>query len=45
LNSMKAVELQQHFLDTYGVDFPPYLFFEKISIKELADKAYQIISE
>ncbi|MCK4677875.1 MAG: AMP-binding protein [Bacteroidales bacterium] len=45
LNSMKAIELQQHFLDTFGVDFPPYLFFEKISISGLAEKAWGLIDE
>ncbi|MCX6235545.1 MAG: AMP-binding protein [Bacteroidetes bacterium] len=45
LNSMKAVELQKHFLDIYGINFPPYLFFDKISIKELAEKAENLINE
>ena len=45
LNSMKAVELQQHFLDTFGIDFPPYLFFEKISISGLAEMAWRLIDE
>jgi acyl-CoA synthetase (AMP-forming)/AMP-acid ligase II len=45
LNSMKAVELQKHFLDIYRINFPPYLFFDKISIKELAEKAESLINE
>jgi acyl-CoA synthetase (AMP-forming)/AMP-acid ligase II/acyl carrier protein len=45
LNSMKAVELQCEFLVTYGINFPPYLFFEKISIEELTEKAKKLIAE
>ncbi|MCU0370395.1 MAG: AMP-binding protein [Bacteroidales bacterium] len=45
LTSMKAVKLQQDFLDKYGVNFPPYLFFERISLKELAERAFQLIKE
>ena len=33
LSSMKAVRLQQDFLRKYGVNFPPYLFFERITIR------------
>ncbi|HNS16575.1 MAG TPA: AMP-binding protein [Bacteroidales bacterium] len=39
LNSMKAVHLQNAFLQKYGINFPPYLFFEKITIRELAERA------
>jgi hypothetical protein len=42
---MKAVNLQQDFLNKYGVNFPPYLFFERISLKELAERAYKLIKE
>jgi acyl-CoA synthetase (AMP-forming)/AMP-acid ligase II len=45
LTSMKAVQLQQDFLDKYGVNFPPYLFFERISIKDLAERAINLIKE
>jgi acyl-CoA synthetase (AMP-forming)/AMP-acid ligase II/acyl carrier protein len=45
LSSMKAVRLQQDFLTKYGVDFPPYLFFEKISIGELCNRALMLIKE
>ncbi len=45
LNSMKAVQLQQDFLEHFGVTFPPYMFFERISLKELAGRAYKLISE
>jgi acyl-CoA synthetase (AMP-forming)/AMP-acid ligase II len=45
LSSMKAVQLQQEFLNNYGVNFPPYLFFEKISLKELAERALRLIKE
>jgi len=45
LTSMKAIALQQDFLDTFGVSFPPYLFFERSSLKQLCDKAIKIIEE
>ncbi|MDX9905778.1 MAG: AMP-binding protein [Bacteroidales bacterium] len=45
LTSMKAVALQQDFLERYGVSFPPYLFFEKSSLRELCEKAIKIIKE
>jgi acyl-CoA synthetase (AMP-forming)/AMP-acid ligase II len=45
LSSMKAVKLQQDFLTKYGVDFPPYLFFEKISIGELCNRALMLVKE
>jgi len=45
LTSMKAVQLQQDFLNKYGVNFPPYLFFERISLKELSERAFNLIKE
>ena len=45
LNSMKALQLQQDVLDTYGVNMPPYLFFDNLSIKELITKAWEMINE
>jgi acyl-CoA synthetase (AMP-forming)/AMP-acid ligase II len=45
LSSMKAVQLQQEFLDKYGVNFPPYMFFERISVNELAERAHKLIQE
>ena len=45
LSSMKAVQLQQDFLTKYGVNFPPYLFFERISLKELCERAFGLIKE
>jgi acyl-CoA synthetase (AMP-forming)/AMP-acid ligase II len=45
LNSLKAVQLQQDFLLKYGVNFPPYLFFEKIPAKELCERALRLIRE
>lgn len=44
LSSMKAISLQQDFLNKYGINFPPYLFFEKISIRELCVKALKLIN-
>jgi acyl-CoA synthetase (AMP-forming)/AMP-acid ligase II len=45
LSSMKAIQLQQDFLQKYGVNFPPYLFFEKISVRDLCERALKLISE
>lgn len=45
LNSMKAVQLQQDFLDRYGINVPPYLFFDKITVKEVCDKAFGMIEK
>ncbi|MDX9905775.1 MAG: AMP-binding protein [Bacteroidales bacterium] len=45
LNSMKAVQLQQDFLENFQVNFPPYLFFERISLNELSERALRLIKE
>lgn len=45
LTSMKAISLQQDFLEKFNVNFPPYLFFEKSSIKQLCEKALKFIQE
>lgn len=45
LNSLKAVQLQQDFLDKYKVNIPPYLLFDKLSLKELSTKAYNMMKE
>jgi acyl-CoA synthetase (AMP-forming)/AMP-acid ligase II len=45
LTSMKAIVLQQDFLEKYGVSFPPYLFFEKNSLRQLCEKALKIVGE
>jgi len=45
LNSMKAVQLQQDFLENFQINFPPYLFFERISLRELAERALSLINE
>jgi acyl-CoA synthetase (AMP-forming)/AMP-acid ligase II len=45
LTSIKAVQLQQEFLTKYGVNFPPYMFFERISLKELSERALKLIKE
>lgn len=39
LNSMKAVQLQQDVLTKFGVNIPPYIFFDKITVKELCERA------
>lgn len=45
LNSLKAVQLQQDFLQKYGVNIPPYIFFEKMTVKDLSEKAYKMLKE
>lgn len=45
LNSIKAIQLQNDFLQKYGVNIPPYTFFDKITIKELSEKALKMIIE
>ncbi len=45
LNSIKAVQLQHDFLQKFGINIPPYLFFNKISVKELCEKAIQLVEE
>ncbi|HOX78324.1 MAG TPA: AMP-binding protein [Bacteroidales bacterium] len=45
LTSMKAIVLQQDFMEKFGVSFPPYLFFEKNSLKQLCEKALKVIEE
>jgi len=45
LNSMKAVQLQQDVLTKFGVNIPPYIFFDKITVKELCEKALAKMKE
>ncbi|MBK9358134.1 MAG: AMP-binding protein [Bacteroidales bacterium] len=45
LNSMKAVQLQQDVLNKFGVNIPPYIFFDKISVKELCERAFAKMNE
>lgn len=45
LNSMKAVQLQQDVLDRYRVNVPPYVFFDRITVKELSERAFAKIEE
>ncbi len=45
LNSLKAIQLQQDFIKKYGVIVPPYLFFEKITLKDLSFKAFERFQE
>lgn len=45
LSSMKAIQLQQDFLQKFGVNFPPYMFFEKISAKELCERALKLLKD
>jgi hypothetical protein len=45
LSSMKAIQLQQDFLQNFGVNFPPYMFFEKISAKELCERALKLLKD
>lgn len=45
LNSLKAVQLQQDFLQKYGVNIPPYVFFDRMTVKDLSEKAYNMLME
>ncbi len=45
LNSMKAVQLQQDVLNKFGANIPPYLFFDKITAKELCERAFAKMNE
>lgn len=45
LNSLKAVQLQQDFLQKYEVNIPPYIFFDKMTVKDLSEKAYKMLTE
>jgi acyl-CoA synthetase (AMP-forming)/AMP-acid ligase II len=45
LNSMKAVQLQQDVLTKFGVNIPPYIFFDKITVKELCERAFEKMNE
>ncbi len=45
LNSLKAVQLQQDFLRQYKVNIPPYYYFQKITLKELSQKALDKVKE
>jgi acyl-CoA synthetase (AMP-forming)/AMP-acid ligase II/acyl carrier protein len=45
LNSLKAVVLRNDFLEAFDLDFPPYLFFQKMTIEEMAIKAFDMIQE
>ncbi|HLN52359.1 MAG TPA: AMP-binding protein [Lentimicrobium sp.] len=45
LNSLKAVQLQQDFLKQYRINVPPYIYFEKMSLKDLSQKAYERVNE
>ncbi|MHC1778059.1 MAG: AMP-binding protein [Lentimicrobium sp.] len=45
LNSMKAVQLQQDVLTKFGVNIPPYIFFDKITVKELCERAFAKMNE
>ncbi len=45
LNSLKAVQLQQDFLQKFEVNIPPYIFFDKITLGELSEKAFALYKE
>jgi hypothetical protein len=42
---MKAVQLQQDVLTKFGVNIPPYIFFDKITVKELCERAIAKMNE
>jgi acyl-CoA synthetase (AMP-forming)/AMP-acid ligase II/acyl carrier protein len=45
LNSMKAVQLQQDVLTKFNINIPPYIFFDKITVKELCERAFEKMKE
>lgn len=45
INSLKAVQLQQDVLTKFGVNIPPYVFFDKITVKELCERAFAKMNE
>lgn len=45
LNSMKAVQLQQDVLTKFDVNIPPYIFFDKMTVKELCEQAIEKMNE
>ncbi len=45
LNSLKAIQLQQDFLQKFEVNIPPYIFFDKITLGELSEKAFALYKE
>lgn len=45
LDSLKAVQLQQDFLQKYGVNIPPYVFFDKITVRKLSEMAYHMLDK
>ncbi|MBU2651516.1 MAG: acyl carrier protein, partial [Bacteroidetes bacterium] len=45
LNSLKAVQLRNDFLETFGTDFPPYLFFDRMTVAQAGEKALELIQE
>lgn len=45
MNSLKAVQLRNDFLENFGVDFPPYLFYNKMTIEDAAQKAWELVME
>lgn len=45
LNSLRAVQLQQDFLQKYSVNIPPYVFFDKMTVKDLSEKAWKMLME
>jgi hypothetical protein len=42
---MKALQLQEDVLQKFGVDIPPYVFFDKITVMELCEKAFAKMNE
>lgn len=44
LNSLKALQLQQAFMDKYKISVPPFIF-DKISLLQLSEKAMELIND
>lgn len=45
MDSLKAVELTTETKNVFGFEWPPYLFFEEISIAQLADEGMKLMNE
>jgi hypothetical protein len=45
IDSIRAVLLAEDTLNMFGFEWPPYLFFEDLSISQLAEEGMRLIDE
>jgi len=45
LDSMRAVELSDETKNRFGFEWPPYLFFEEMSISQMAAEGVKLMEE